>query len=496
MITEPLKIPYYLETPAAVAHAKKVNLLKLGEDYEIMRAVAMRVSIVKPPALKAALPVTKDFYVLKEHKIQDVNIVELEHLNLNPVDSFHHIEQSIPWIGAIAKQDDMIDELSTLPMEVQKACKIFPRPLTLTSTFECVLSTQQFIKQEILHYSRTKRLKFLPHEGLKRLIAARVFFDPVNRDVLQALQAAAGQHKDALALHQNGCAELLFVRIPQYVESLSSIPTRLIRQKLFSRIAKLGATPLQKMALFGCWKLDVSRENTFNVLDKINILAQKILSEDTASQLADYISSMKYQTIMLKEFYEELFLTPALKKMRTLHTPGKVTHAKYSYQERIVRTNMLVASLSFYPTKDYLDLCKGRISSDCAGLSLSEHHLMTPEFFNIRIFANNEWIGNCYMLDFTKERGVLLLDRIQVPRDINAEYLNFFGHLKDIFHEMFSAVDYNQVLLPTAISNHNSLQSVFNTYKNKLARAEFKIASECVEYFDSLKQTSPFYILN
>jgi cell division protein FtsZ len=77
------------------------------------------------------------------------------------------------------------------------------------------------------------------------------------------------------------------------------------------------------------------------------------------------------------------------------------------------------------------------------------------------------------MLDFSEECGSLLIDRIQIPRNLNAYYYGFCEHLKDALAEMFADVDYRYLLIPLRISNHEAVQRVFNQYRKRLPKKVF-----------------------
>jgi hypothetical protein len=143
-----------------------------------------------------------------------------------------------------------------------------------------------------------------------------------------------------------------------------------------------------------------------------------------------------------------------------------------------------------------MDLHKGEISKDCTISELSTRQLLTPNFFNIRIFEKDDWIGNIYMLDFVTEYGVLLVDRIQIPRDFNADIIGFFPVLKEALKELFQDCGAKAILLPQRISNHGSIQSGFNKYKDTLQRYDGFIKSGYSGYFESLRQKRKYYVLS
>jgi hypothetical protein len=220
------------------------------------------------------------------------------------------------------------------------------------------------------------------------------------------------------------------------------------------------------------------------------------LEEATRQRLRDYLSSLSRSVERASGLYEEWFLADReIRQMRGLHISDKVMKSSVTYADKILRTRTKLAELRFYPTKDYLDLCRGQISGDCIDTVLSEQQLARPEFFNIRVFSEGQWIGNIYMLDFTGEQSILLIDRIQIPRQLKVPYLDFFEQLTQALREMFEALPYECILAPLAISNHATIQKAFNTYRKKLRKHEVQLPCTHARYFDSLRTGSGYYAL-
>jgi len=166
-----------------------------------------------------------------------------------------------------------------------------------------------------------------------------------------------------------------------------------------------------------------------------------------------------------------------------------------SYADKILQTRTKLAELRFYPTKDYLDLCGDGSLETALTRCLSEQQLVKPEFFNIRVFSEAQWIGNIYMLDFTEEHGILLIDRIQIPRQLKVPYLDFFRPAHPSCARDVRRSSYECVLAPLAISNHATIQKAFNTYRKKLRKREILLRSTYARYFDSLRTGSDYYAL-
>jgi len=491
----PFDIPYHLETRQDILRAKQENLLDIGLEYEVMEAVERRLTIIKPPALEKAHPVIKDFFHVRSELVIEADLKHLERSRLDLTNSFHHIELALPWAADLARCNDFIELLQIFPLEVQKRCWGDSRPGTMTGRFEATMEAQKIIKEEALAISRTGRTRSLTREDLRRLIAGRVLFEPENEDILKGLRDAINDSRDGAAIYQNVCAELLFTRIPSFVSLIARMDPKLFRRKFLDRVAKLGMTPREKMAIFAYFPGEVSLAALFPAMEKVSAAARRILGQVKADLIDDSITGFRHKVNMIKTLYDGLFLTPELKQIRKLHYAGLADGQKRLYNERITRARTHLDTIAFFPTKDYLDLCKAKFSSDCTGLDLSEKHLETPAYFNVRIFRGAKWIGNLYMLDFTESDGVLVLDRIQVPRDLNVTYINFFGHLLEIFREMFSSVENWQVLMPVAISNHGFIQAAWNGYRKGLKKMKFQGHANGMEHFESLQRKRDFYVL-
>ena len=486
---DPFAIPYCLDTLEAVMQAKSINFLNLHKDYSLMKAAAKNIPLQYPPALeKAKKAVVKDFYVLREQNEQVEQIDYRIVANINLVDNYQLIVKSIPWVIDLAKKQSLFQALQEFPDDIQSMVKVNETPATMTALFESVVSTIKMNKHEIFTYVNSKRANKLKGDDLKKLITARAIFEPANGDVLEALRHDAGGDSGALAQH--ACAELLFVRIPALLEPMCRVNPRVIRERLFAKIAKLGTTPQQRMALFGYFKADVTADKLIKTMNKVSAIGAKILETQKAETLHDYISSLNQKLEFEQKVYEHLFLSPELVRMRKLHVPGRVMKTRYTYYDKIVTARTLVESLSFYPVKCYLDISKYRSSKDCTGTGLAEQHLATKNYFSIRIFKNSRWLGNIYMLDFTQEHDILIVDRIQVPRDLKAEYLAFYDYLKEVFEEMFMNLPHSRVLLPRTLSNHGTIQKVYNIYKKRLEKIKFYPTFNVGPHFESLQDDS------
>jgi hypothetical protein len=360
---------------------------------------------------------------------------------------------------------------------------------------ETRLALSRLLRQEMYSYAAAKRTKNLTVDQLKQVLALCAIHDGGNGDVMLGLKAGT-------TTYQNACAELLFVRLPRLIERLVFVEPHTIRHKLFSKIAKLDMPSQQKMNLYRYFPMSVHSKDIFSLLSKIDAIVQRISLHDVVrSKLRDYLKSLIQSIQRARLIYADLFLKGELEHMQKLYVPKDVMKNTRSYRDVIISTYTRINTLEFYPTKDYLDLSKGRASDDCSSeFHLGEKHLLTPNFFNIRIFRDSQWIGNIYMLDLTIESEVLLLDRIQIPRYIDSDYVGFFRHLKQVLEEMFEAVEYRYILMPLAISNHESVQKAFNRIKDRFRRETLKFGvigrPVNANSFESFEQGPTYYVLS
>ena len=492
-----LEIPYRLETLEDVLEAKRVDLLGLGQTYEMVLRVARHAQFTKPLALlKAQREVRKEFYRVKEETVRQSRVRYEEIANLAPIRDVHWIEAKIPWAKEIAAHADFGALLQGFPAQVREACLADPPPRSPMATYESGLAIRRAIRQELLAYVKTGQTKVLALDQLKQLMVGYCLFTAQNDDVRQALRSAVGREAVG-ALYQHALAELLFCRLPESLGLFLEGEPAAIRQKLFAKMAKFDLSGRQRANLYGYFPPNVTRADLLPTLEKLDSVAQRMhLAEVTRQRLHHYLLAFRRTLTRAPTLYQEFFLpSRELQQMRALHVPGRVLKTSVTYADKILRIRTKQEELHFYPTKDYLDLCRGQFSGDCVSGGLSEQQLATPNFFNVRVFSADQWIGNIYLLDFTEEQGILLIDRIQIRREMKVPYLEVFEQLTQALRELFEAVPYKYLLAPLSISNHAAIQKVFNTYRKKLPTRRVDLPSAHVRCFESLQGGSSYHVL-
>lgn len=483
--------PYRLETEKEIERAGRENLLSLGSSYQRMLSFARDHKIVKPQALvQAKSSATTHILTVREEKTKLCDITWKQPTLLESLKHFEKIQQSLPWIGEIVSRETLYVFLQEVWDEVRQAC--YPKgAIDLSSA----MLLRKLLRREILYYVQAKKMRHMSIEQLKMLIAAYALFLPENEDVLQALRLSR-QDGARQPLGQHAAAELLFARIPGLIRELAFIDIAAIRRKLFAKISRLPLTNRQRSNLFACFKPDGSDQSLSAILDKTAKMSGKLLIEaGTLAKLQDYIRTLKSSIVSVGELCRGWFFPGELEAMRQLHVPCVLLEQKMSYREAVLKKHTIERVLSFYPTKDYLDLEKGWFSGDCTCRDeLGREQLLTPNFFNVRMFSGSEWIGNIYMLDFTETHRLLLVDRIQMPRNFKVYFVDFFDRMLKAFSELFSEVPYECILLPLRISNHGSVQTAFNMYKKELKKREFHFDVPYAGSFESLEGKSRRYV--
>ena len=492
-----LDVPYRLESLDDVLAAKQANLLEIGPGFDPMLRVARRTAFSIPSALgKAQREVRKEFYRVHEETVRETRIRYEDLASLSPLHDVSSIEKRIPWAREIAQHQDFTQVLRECSEEVRVFCLVEPPPQSPMAVYESALAIRKLFKQELLRYIKSGQMKSMAVDEMKRLIGAYCLFAPQNEDVLYALRPVNGPGLNDTR-YGNALAELFFCRLPQALENLLAGDPQAIRRKLFAKIGKLDMSVRQRVNLYGYFPPDTRCADIIPALEKIDTVAQRMhLSGEAHQKLHDYLLSLKQTIARTAMLYREFFdVDGELERVQRLHMPGRVLKSHATYVERILRTRTKLAELRFFPTKDYLDLHRGQISGDCVDASLGEAQLATPNFFNVRVFDETQWIGNLYMLDFTDEQGVLLIDRIQIPREMKVPYLQFFDTLAEALTEMFRDLTYECILAPLTISNHETVQRAFNTYRKKLPKRDIRLPSTYARYFESLRRDASFHVL-
>jgi hypothetical protein len=303
--------------------------------------------------------------------------------------------------------------------------------------------------------------------------------------------------KNDTPLHQNAMSEMLFARLPQTINGLLTRNANNLIPKLSLKMSRLNLSSRHIMNLMGYIKQNMTSHDLYKALNRMDGVAMKMsIPQESKSRLHDYIESMKKNMKRAPLVYRTLFLTPELETCQRLYRPTKVMKSEETVTERTIRHYMQSTTLDFYATKDFFDVIKAKFSSDCTDTYLGEKQLMTPCFFNIRIFKDQKWIGNIYMLDFCEGHNSMIIDRIQIPREMKALYQQFFDYLKETLIEMFEDVHYQYILMPLKISNHATIQKIFNKYKRTLKKKANCVESRFADNFESLKGKKTYYVLH
>jgi len=547
MNNNPLEIPYRLETTEDVEIARDSGII--GDvDYKRLLNYAKEKPLHRPNALtNARKKVTKDFILVDEVKIQEAKISIREVANLPLFDQnppipestpelkrrwangfpqqYPLILESIPWIDDIVSHKDIFSFFLNFPPDVRKQLLLENGVSSPSSMYASMMAIHKLVKKCLVVYVKAQKTTILSLLQLKQSLVALTVFDPRNEDVLVALKTEKTDENSGI--QQNALAEVLFCRLPRIIDGLLSITTSSLIRKLNLKMSRLQFSTRHIINLMGYFNHKTGPDDLFRTLDRICGVASKMnIPQESKDRLLDYIDSMKKNMERAPSVYRTLFLSPGLETCRKLYQPTRllvITERKEENPSPKLKTSRKlnqpatvplvtkkkketikektdpqftrVKTLDFYATKDLFDLVKAKFSKDCTDTYLGERQLMTDRFFNIRIFRKQKWVGNIYMLDFCDQHASLIVDRIQMPRERKALYHRFFDDLKEVLIEMFKDVNYQYILMPLKISNHGTIQKVYNTYRKKLTKKANWIESR-VDQFESLNGTKTFYVLH
>lgn len=540
-----LEIPYRLETIEDIKNAMFSELF--GEvDYKRLLHFAKEKPIQRPYALiNARKKVTKDFTLVDENKIREakISIREVANLptgifeppvaaekntreavNLPLVNQYPLILESTPWIDNVVSHEDIFLFFLNFPPDVRKHLLLEKGVSSPGSMYASMLAIRKLLKKCLIVYVKAQKTTTLSLIQLKQSLVALTVFDPRNEDVLLALRTEKTDENSPL--QQNALAEVLFCRLPKIIHGLLSITASSLIRKLSLKMSSLKLSSRHIMNLMGYFNQKMRPDDLSKTLDRIcGVVVKMSIPQESKDRLLDYIDSMKKNMERAPMVYRTLFLSPELETCRKLYQPIRLpvatekkeenlspkpeTSRKHNQptrlpviakkkeeilKEKTVRQYTRVKTLDFYATKDFFDLLKSRFSKDCTDTYQGERQLMAPHFFNIRIFKKEKWIGNIYMLDFCDPFSSLIVDRIQMPRERKALYHRFFDDLKEVLIEMFEEVPYQYILMPLKISNHGTIQKIYNQYRKKLTKKEMWVHPR-MDQFESIAGNT-FYVLH
>lgn len=492
-----LAISYRLETKSDIVKAMQSNLLGLGDQYEKILEFASTTKLHKPIAFKKAREVVQmDFSIVKQKIFRECKVTYEEIADLDFINHFSTIESRIPWINELADYDGAISYLRCLPESIITIFAKGPFPTEPTKIFEAFTSFRKLLHREVLYYAKARKTRHFDIDQLKKAMVCLTLFEQQNGDVLNGIREGIRHHANRL-LYENAVAELLLSRLPGWIDHFIILDPKVIRQKFISRINRLSMSQRQKTNLYGYFRVDAKRENLKYIFRDIISVSQRMnIPDDVKKRIHDYLSSLERTFKTVDRIYSDLFLDKDLLTLKRLHVPRNVMKSRLTYMDSILKAATYKTTLMFYPTKDYLDLYRGLASSDCTVKTvLGQEHLRIPNFFNVRIFKDSNWVGNIYLLDFTLDHGVILIDRIQMPRETAAEFIKFFDHLKEVLQEMFRDVSFKEVLMPIKISNHDKLQRSYNIYRERLARRNIELQNSLSYFFEGLNRMNNYYVL-
>ncbi len=492
---DPLSVPYRMENTSDIKLALEHDVLGLGtEIYQKLLKLSDDIAVIeRPSVLLNARPVSRVFYILKEKKITRYLESYKQSKALERISNSGLIDEQFPDIDKMTDPDYLdVYAVSSNGDNFRKRLRGHAYALKRDRLLH------EHLRGELRSVIKTNQPRSMASEELKRLITATTLHSNRNRDVVQALNIA--QARQDKALRENALAELLFTRIPAYIRTHFENDPKMItsiRQKLLTRLSKIPGPANLKIALFHL----APKSNLRNREDFINAISRllsfiertEVIDDDSKTSVRSFIQNMIGEIRRLESVYHSMFLAQKeLLTLFSLYKPNdRLVRCDTQHIERIIQEHCLAQALYMYPCKDYLDLEKYRWSCDCSQGSLAVNHFSAPQFFNIRLFMDNEdYCGNIYMLQLEhNSRQYLLIDRIQTS-EFSAQYVLFYQILRDALLEMFKDFPFHEILLSnSAASNNRSLNQIFQNSKKDFPKVHitFNLPREMRMHFESLR---------
>ncbi|MBC7186455.1 MAG: hypothetical protein H5U38_05420 [Calditrichaeota bacterium] len=333
--------------------------------------------------------------------------------------------------------------------------------------------------------------------AFRTLLLAYTAFGLGNEDVLDAVRQGLAEGKESFAF-QNAVAELLFCRVPRMLYSRLLRPQVPI-ESFVRRLEKVELTVYQRNALTSMVRRAVEPENIARRLGAAERAVRVFrIDEGEKTRLLGMLRNLRTELTRARQLYEQLVLEKNLVQLSKVYRPQSYG-TKVHFTTEIRRVLYRKDFLDLYPTKDYLDLLKGHISSDCTSeANLARRHLAEPRFFNMRFFRGRAWIGNVYCLDFGDVARALVIDRIQIPRSNNALYLQFFPLLARALRRSLRRSTYRYVLVSSNVSNNDHIRRLLTAYVRAThpARVELPAPAGLAGSFECFRNgRSRFYVL-
>jgi len=299
---------------------------------------------------------------------------------------------------------------------------------------------------------------------LKRMLLAFTLFDPENAPLLPFFVRRNGNGKLSLVT-----AEVYFRRLPLTIGRVLGKSAADMRDLYIKQITALPLRANHRSNILGILRQAGEPGEFPEAIDRINALIRNFrLPDEVKKRIRQTGKLFQNRERALQDFYERAFLTrdQAILRKIFLHT---VQQSRATYRRSLKRVLFKEKRLILYPTKDYHDYFKGFYSEDCTlKEDLAKSHLGTEEFFNLRIFSERKWIGNVYVLDLRNKAGAIVIDRIQLKRDLKLFAPIFFREFRRALRRLFQTAGYERILTPEGvISNFHMIQCLYDRFKKK-----------------------------
>ncbi|MBN1697671.1 MAG: hypothetical protein JW881_09170 [Spirochaetales bacterium] len=270
---------------------------------------------------------------------------------------------------------------------------------------------------------------------------------------------------------------------PSVVTFIQHFKDKIIKQRLPANLRRSVIDQMNTLYR------DTSISKVKNNINKIIGLYEHVAADGELLRAKGILQNFLFLLDKYENFFEANFYCSQINVFHSLiHTFKKKKLDRNDIAEN--------KKLTLYPCKDYHDYLKGYYSHDCTvDEDLAKDHLANPRFFNIRIFYSDEWVGNIYVLDYSCDREIVLIDRIQIKKSFTFMPIRFFSTFMEKFTGLLLPHGSRiKIIAPHNISNFPHISNSFRKYSEQCEKIAFN-CDKTEEAFESYDEEI-FYVLH
>jgi len=321
------------------------------------------------------------------------------------------------------------------------------------------------MRRHLLRIVKTGRTTITEND-LRMAIICLVLAMPENHDLGRRLSRIEGEKEK----FEKAFGELIGKRSQRFIDTLAGAKPGDLAYRLCHRVQKLAPAGKVRMGLTQIITAIKSWEDFEEAVEK-RVPAwyrRNGIGQEASERVVATLRSGLDDRRAISELWKKLFDGISVEMLD--HRLGESLRLQRIVTEtgrRLETVDETIEGMTLVPSKDWLEMMKGMISSDCTDEPANAwKHLGVTEFFNLRVYDSEKWIGNIYCLDTTATTGDLVIDRVQFPKKYDKRW-NLFTALQAVCGKFVHEGLCKRVVCPTRISNHIEIQKTWESFVNR-----------------------------